>query len=57
LKIASGCVEQIGAGADIQSRSETLRRAEDRMSVQRAHWERRLDQLDAYLNTPKEPKP
>jgi DNA-binding transcriptional ArsR family regulator len=36
---------------------ESLRPAEDWMSERRTHWERRLDQLDAFLNTGKEPKP
>ena len=36
---------------------DAMRVAEHWMSAQRAHWARRLDQLDDYLLTMKEPQP
>ena len=36
---------------------QAMQAAERWMTAQRAHWERRLDQLDDYLANLKEPKP
>ena len=36
---------------------QPLKAAEDWLSVQRAHWERRLDALDDFLQTLKEQEP
>lgn len=55
----SGLVRSRKAGRvrTYELRPKQLRAAEHWMVKQRALWERRLDQLDDYLNTAKEQKP
>lgn len=46
--------EKRGRVRTYQLAPERLKEAQDWLAKQRAHWEKRLDQLDNYLNTLKE---
>jgi DNA-binding transcriptional ArsR family regulator len=61
LRLLEGCglvrSSKTGRVRTFELQPERLKAAEHWLNLLREHWEQRLDRLDAYLLTLKEPKP
>ena len=61
LRLLEGCglvrSHKSGRVRTFELQPDRLRAAEHWLTTQRRHWDKRLDRLDDYLSTLKEPKP